>query len=238
MRKGDVFLREKAKTIAVAGCLLALIIICYHAGEHLKRSALNDRETSGSVSGSGTGTLIVLDAGHGGIDVGKMGVNGAEEKEINLKISIKIKKLLTKEGISVLMTRSSDDRLGDTQKDDLKERVRIMNKERPALAVSVHQNSYKGAEVRGPQVFYYTDSDAGRSAARILQAELNQIEPAYSREEKGNDSYYILKNAKAPAVIIECGFLSNPEEAEMLVTDEYQDMVAGVVAEGIKKYID
>lgn len=231
-------MREKIKTIVVAGCLLALIVICYNAGEHLKRSSLNGRETSGSVSGSGTGTLIVLDAGHGGIDVGKMGVNGAEEKEINLKITLKIKKLLTEEGISVLMTRSDDNRLGDTQKDDLKERVRIINEEQPVLTVSVHQNSYKGSEVRGPQVFYYTDSDAGRSAARILQAELNQIDPAYSREEKGNNSYYILKNAKVPVVIVECGFLSNAKEADLLISDEYQDMVAGAVAEGVKKYID
>lgn len=218
------------------GCLLALLIICYKAGEQLKAGILNGRETAGSVSGSGT--LIVLDAGHGGIDAGKTGVNGAQEKKINLEISLKIKNLLVEDGVSVVMTRSDDDRLGDTQKADLKERVRIMNEEQPVLAVSIHQNSYERAGVRGPQVFYYTDSDAGRSAAKILQEELNQVDPAHSREEKGNNSYYILKNAEVPVVIIECGFLSNPEEAEMLATDEYQDTVAGAVAEGIKKYID
>ena len=217
------------------GCLLALLIICYKAGEQLKAGILNGRETAGSVSGSGT--LIVLDAGHGGIDVGKMGVNGAEEKEINLKISLKIKKLLTEDGISVVMTRSDNDRLGDTQKADLKERVRIMNEKHPVLAVSIHQNSYEGAEVRGPQVFYYTDSDAGRSAARILQEELNRIDPVYSREAKGNSSYYILKHAKVPVVIVECGFLSNAEEAAKLVTDEYQEKIASAVAAGIIQYI-
>lgn len=229
-------MREKLRITAVIGCLLVLIIICYNAGEKLQGYILKGRETSGSVSGSGT--LIVLDAGHGGIDAGKTGVNGAQEKKINLEISLKIKNLLVEDGVSVVMTRSDDDRLGDTQKADLKERVRIMNEEQPVLAVSIHQNSYERAGVRGPQVFYYTDSDTGRSAAKILQEELNQVDPAHSREEKGNNSYYILKNAEVPVVIIECGFLSNPEEAEMLATDEYQDTVAGAVAEGIKKYID
>lgn len=229
-------MHEKLRTIAVIGCLLAVIIACYNAGERIKGHILNGRETAGSVSGSGT--LVVLDAGHGGVDAGKTGINGAEEKKINLKISLKIKKLLEEDGVLVVMTRSDDNRLGDTQKADLKERVRIMNEEQPVLAVSIHQNSYEGTEVRGPQVFYYTDSDAGRSAAKILQEELNQIEPAYSREEKGNSSYYILKNAEVPVVIVECGFLSNVEEAEMLVSNEYQDTLSEAVAEGIKKYID
>ena len=87
-------------------------------------------------------------------------------------------------------------------------------------------------------MFYYTDSDAGRPAARILQEELNRIDPVYSREAKGNSSYYILKNAEVPVVIVECGFLSNVEEEELLISDEYQDTVAGAVSEGIKKYID
>ena len=227
---------DKLRTIAVIGCLLAVIIACYNAGERIKGHILNGRETAGSVSGSGT--LVVLDAGHGGVDAGKTGINGAEEKKINLKISLKIKKLLEEDGVLVVMTRSDDNRLGDTQKADLKERVRIMNEEQPALAVSIHQNSYQGAGVRGPQVFYYADSKEGKTAAGILQEKLNQINPAYSRDEKGNNSYYILKNTEVPVVIVECGFLSNADEAAELVSDEYQDAMAAAVTEGIKQYIE
>ena len=229
-------MRRKMSIIVSIMVLLAMIAACCSFGEMLQTNIAQSRESSASVSDGGR--LVILDPGHGGIDAGKIGVNNAEEKEINLKISLKIKKLLTEDGISVVMTRSDNDRLGDTQKADLKERVRIMNEKHPVLAVSIHQNSYEGAEVRGPQVFYYTDSDAGRSAARILQEELNRIDPVYSREAKGNSSYYILKNAEVPVVIVECGFLSNVEEEELLISDEYQDTVAGAVSEGIKKYID
>lgn len=229
-------MREKLKTIASIMALLLLITVCGAAGEKLKNHILTDEETSAAVSR--VERLVVLDPGHGGIDAGKIGVNGAEEKEINLNISLKIKKFLEENDISVIMTRESDERLADTQKGDLKERVRIMNEERPELVVSIHQNSYQGADVRGPQVFYYTDSDEGRTAAETIQSELNGIEPAYAREVKANTSYYILKNSEVPVIIAECGFLSNAEEAENLINEEYQETVANAVARGIQKYIE
>lgn len=229
-------MREKLKTIASIMALLLLITVCGVVGEMLKKHILIDEETSAVVSR--VERLVVLDPGHGGIDAGKIGVNGAEEKEINLNISLKIKKFLEENDISVIMTRESDERLADTQKGDLKERVRIMNEERPELVVSIHQNSYQGADVRGPQVFYYTDSDEGRTAAETIQSELNGIEPAYAREVKANTSYYILKNSEVPVIIAECGFLSNAEEAENLINEEYQETVANAVARGIQKYIE
>ena len=229
-------MRGRVKWIVLITGMIAVIIICHRAGERLKHLILDERETSASVSE--TGSVIVLDPGHGGVDAGKIGINNAEEKEINLKISLKIKKLLEGNGITVVMTRTDDNRLADTQKEDLKERVRIMNEEQPALAVSIHQNSYQGAGVRGPQVFYYAGSKEGKTAAGILQEKLNQINPAYSRDEKENNSYYILKNTEVPVVIVECGFLSNADEAAELVSDEYQDAMAATVTEGIKQYIE
>ena len=194
------------------------------------------RESSASVSDGGR--LVILDPGHGGIDAGKIGVNNAEEKEINLKISLKIKTLLEREGISVMMTRTDDERLSDTHRSDLEERVRIMNEEKPRLVVSVHQNSYQSPEVKGPQVFYYTGSVEGRKAAEILQSGLNEIDPSYSRTAKENSSYYILKRAEVPVVIVECGFLSNADEADKLISDEYQEVVAKAIAEGITGYVN
>ena len=187
--------------------------------------------------------VIVIDSGHGGIDPGVVGIDGLEEKGINLKIAGYLGGYLEKEGFRVVFTREDDRGLYEEdspnkKNQDLKNRCALIRETAPVLTISIHQNSYQDQSVCGPQVFYYTDSDAGRSAAKILQEELNQIEPAYSREEKGNSSYYILKNAEVPVVIVECGFLSNAEEAEMLVSNEYQDTLSEAVAEGIKKYID
>lgn len=113
-----------------------------------------------------------------------------------------------------------------------------MNEEQPSIVVSIHQNSYQSPEVKGPQVFYYTNSVEGRKAAKILQSALNEINTSHSREAKENASYYILKRAEVPMVIAECGFLSNAEEAAKLVSDEYQDILAGAIAAGVEEYMD
>lgn len=226
---------RKMKAAVMIAVMIAVIAICRDAGKRLKESIMEAAETGAEASGS---CLIVLDPGHGGIDAGKIGINNAEEKQINLEISLKIKKLLKDGGITVIMTRTEDNRLADTQKQDLMERVKIMNEEQPALVVSIHQNSYQESGVRGPQVFYYTDSAEAETAAEILQSELNKMDPSYTRKEKANSSYYILKQTEVPVVIVECGFLSNAEEAEKLISEEYQNTVANAVVSGIEKYIN
>lgn len=179
---------------------------------------------------------VILDAGHGGIDVGKTGVNGEKEKDINLEISKKIKKFLSDSNVTVKMTREGDERLADSQREDLKARTDIMNGG-ALLAVSIHQNSYRDPAVSGAQVFYYTDSEEGRTAAGMIQAELNALAPDNEKEIRANDSYYILKNTRIPTVIVECGFLSSYTEAEKLADDEYQNRIAEAVSEGILQYI-
>lgn len=229
------FMKKRMKYAVIILIMAGIIFLCQYVGRGLRDYIMADRAAATSVSGSEK--LVVLDPGHGGIDAGKTGVNGAEEKEINLKIALIAKRMLIEEDIPVIMTRESDDRLGDTQTKDLKERVKIMNESRPALVVSIHQNSFQGSDVKGPQVFYYTDSAEGKTAAEILQAGLNQIDPSNARDMKSNGSYYILKHAEVPVVIVECGFLSNAEEAAKLVTDEYQEKIASAVAAGIIQYI-
>ena len=147
-----------------------------------------------------------MDAGHGGPDGGKTGVNGKLEKELNLIIAEKVKKLLEEEGIAVIMTREEDGWLAETRIGDLKERVRIMNESKADLAVSIHQNSYHEESVFGAQVFYYTTSGEGKAAAEILQNELLEIDPENKKREKANNTYYILKKTEVPTVIVECGF--------------------------------
>lgn len=224
---------------AAAGMLavIMLIILCQILSLKLEKRIDNYNKTKETFKISGD-ALIILDAGHGGLDSGKIGINDQEEKDINLKIALKIKKLLEEQGISVMMTRSADERLSETQTEDLKARTEIMNRSNAALAVSIHQNSFRDSSVSGAQVFYYPDSDEGRKAADAIQEELNDMQPDNRKEVKANDTYYILKNTEIPVVIVECGFLSNYAEAEKLADDSYQSVVAGTVVRGILQYIN
>lgn len=224
---------------AAAGMLavIMLIILCQILSLKLEKRIDNYNRAKETFKISGD-ALIILDAGHGGLDSGKIGINDQEEKDINLKIALKIKKLLEEQGISVMMTRSADERLSETQTEDLKARTEIMNRSNAALAVSIHQNSFRDSSVSGAQVFYYPDSDEGRKAADAIQEELNDMQPDNRKEVKANDTYYILKNTEIPVVIVECGFLSNYAEAEKLADDSYQSVVAGTVVRGILQYIN
>ncbi|MDO4344615.1 MAG: N-acetylmuramoyl-L-alanine amidase [Eubacteriales bacterium] len=186
---------------------------------------------------------VVVDAGHGGIDAGKVGINGALEKEINLAIAGKLKTLLEQQDVTVVMTRETDNGLYDEgeankKQQDMKRRCAMIDETEAVLAVSIHQNSYTQESVCGPQVFFYENSAQGRKLASILQEALNampQVERA--REIKPNDSYYILRKTQTPTVIVECGFLSNAAEAERLSGEEYQETVAEAVCAGIVEYI-
>lgn len=186
---------------------------------------------------------IVVDAGHGGADPGKVGINKAEEKDINLKIAKYLKKLLEADDIEVVMTRTDENGLyseNSTNKkvEDMRKRCEIIDKAKPMFTVSVHQNSYPEEYVKGAQVFYYGESAEGKKLAEILQKVLiEQLDPANHRQAKANESYYLLKKTSSPTVIVECGFLSNSEEASLLVTKEYQKKVADAVHSGIIEYL-
>ena len=181
--------------------------------------------------------VIVIDPGHGGTDPGKVGVNGVLEKEINLQIAVKVKQELEKKGYRVIMTREADDSL-ESKREDMKKRVELINDLMPVLTVSIHQNSYTDPSVNGAQVFYYTSSKEGAEAARIMQQEFQILEPQNTRQPKADNSFYMLKNTKGPIIIVECGFLSNPKDAEKLTRDEYQNNLSTTICNGIIKWLD
>lgn len=225
-------MRQKIELAAALLVLALLIFISRSISVYVAGSQVKSKNAK-----------VVLDAGHGGIDPGKVGVNDVEEKEINLAIAKKVKALLEEEGIEVVMTREDDEMLGgqdgkSTKVADMKARVAMINEEAPALAVSIHQNSYHQEGVKGPQVFYYTHSDEGRKAGEIMQEALNTLDTDSSHKAKANDAYYLLKRTEVPAVIAECGFLSNWEEAELLSGEEYQQEVAQAIVSGIKAYME
>lgn len=188
--------------------------------------------------------MVVIDPGHGGIDGGAVSVLGDDEQGINLAISLKLRDKLKDKGIGVVMTRETDAGLygeSDSNKKvaDMKARCSLINEVNPDLMVSVHQNNYSSEGVKGAQVFYYSHSTEGEKAAVILQNHLREeLDKNNERKAKNNDNYYILINVKCPAVIAECGFLSNYSEAELLKSDEYQEKVAQALCDGICEYLE
>lgn len=186
---------------------------------------------------------IAIDAGHGGDDPGKVGINKVLEKEINLAISKKLEACLKKQKIKVEMTRQSDEGLYDAssrnkKQEDMRRRCEKIDQADPLFTVSIHQNSYTSESVHGPQVFYYTHSTEGQEIAKSIQDALNEgLQVDRPREIKANDTYYLLKKTKKPTVIVECGFLSNESEAALLATEEYQEKVAQAICQGILAYL-
>lgn len=186
---------------------------------------------------------VVVDPGHGGKDPGMTGAGGLEEKGINLEISLKLRDILEKQGFNVVLTRDTDRGLYDEDASgkklqDLQRRTELIRKAEPLLTVSIHQNSYSDPDVKGPQVFYFQGSDEGKSLAEAVQKSLNEkLEITDPRSVKGNSSYYLLKKSPAVTVIAECGFLTNPSEAEKLQDEAYQYKVAEALTEGIEAYL-
>lgn len=224
-------MRKKVELVFLILLLAGLIAVSRNLEKYVSSGKVRDVETT-----------VVIDAGHGDQDPGKIGVNDALEKDVNLQIAKKIKKLLEKKKIKVIMTREDDTTLaregGGSQKvQDMKARVELINETKPNLAVSIHQNSYPEESVHGAQVFYFTHSAEGERAAGIMQKALLTVDPENSRQEKADDGYYLLRRTEAPTIIVECGFLSNREEAGKLVDKEYQKKVAEAVVQGIEEYI-
>ena len=222
----------------VMTCLLVLsiLIVVKESAEYV--SVLKENGTKE------TRHTIVIDPGHGGNDPGKVAINSALEKDVNLAIALKLKKYLEQEDMEVVMTRQEDKGLyeeTDSNKKvhDMKNRLAIMEGAKPVLVVSVHQNSYPEESVSGVQVFYYRDSTEGKRAALLMQEQMiATLQPAKEREAKENSTYYILKKTTVPTIIVECGFLSNREEADRLTSEDYQERVAWAIHLGIMRYIN
>ncbi|MBQ8280366.1 MAG: N-acetylmuramoyl-L-alanine amidase [Roseburia sp.] len=186
---------------------------------------------------------IVIDAGHGGADPGKVGVNDTLEKDINLAIALLLKEQLEDAGIQIILTRDSDVDLSNGASNfksaDMQNRCKLITEANPVFTVSIHQNSYPSENVTGAQVFYYTHSEEGKNLATQLQNSLiTNLDPSNKRQPKANDSYYLLKKTPTPTVIVECGFLSSPTEAALLSTTEYQEKVVNAITLGILEYLE
>lgn len=227
---------KKYKHIWMLGLLCAMVLFAKSkAGEHLV-AAFSEKD-------NGKQAVIVIDAGHGGVDPGKVGVSGTLEKDINLAIAKKLQARLEQDGMQAVMTREEDAGLyreGATNKkrEDMEARVRLIAEAKPELVVSIHQNSFPDASCTGAQMFYYKDSEESKKLAETLQKKFPELlGDGNTRQAKANGDYYLLRKTACPIVIAECGFLSSPEEEELLSAPEYQEKVADVLYQGIREYL-
>lgn len=190
--------------------------------------------------------LRKLQSAHGGDDPGKIGVNKEKEKDVNLAISKKLFQVLNEQGYKVVLTRSEDVVLGDGDKfskiSDLNKRCEIINnayeENNKCIMVSIHQNSFTQTSVHGAQSFYFQRSEQSKLLGETLQKILNEKVNEKEKKAKPNDSYYILINSKCPGIIVECGFLSNSDEATKLTNETYQKELAEILSEGISTYFN
>lgn len=188
--------------------------------------------------------VVVIDAGHGGNDPGKIGIDGTLEKDINLQIAKRLKKYLEASDVKVVLTRDNDIGLysaKDNRKKmaDMIKRCEIINEAKPELTVSIHQNSYHQEGVSGGQVFYYKKSEKGKRLAEIIQKRFDYVlGEKNTRLAKPNDNYYLLLHVKTPIVIAECGFLTNWDESSLLKSEDYQDQLAYTIHMGILEYLN
>lgn len=183
--------------------------------------------------------IVILDAGHGGWDPGKTGTGGADEKLLNLAVAEKLQVFLEQGGATVLLTRAADEALGSGKQEDMAQRRKIANEADGDILVSIHQNAFPSAAARGAQVFYHAAGESGKLLAECIQESLRErADSQNQRQAKENKDYYILRTTKIPAVIVECGFLSNREEEALLNDAAYQEKVAWAIYCGILSYFE
>lgn len=230
------------KKIVIPILLIVTIITSYII---CKKITVKKNSTEVNATPS-TSKVIVLDAGHGKPDEGAVGIYGTTEEAINLKITLKLKALLEESGAQVILTRSDENGIYSSEcttikskkVSDIKNRVKIGNTEGVDIFISIHLNKFEQEKYRGWQTFYQQNSEDSKVLATCIQEGLNNEISEYhnDRVPLKLSKIYIMDNVKAPTVTIECGFLSNKEEAKLLEEDEYQSRLAWGIFEGIQNY--
>ena len=205
----------------------------------------DSKESVPTVSLPVSGKTIIIDAGHGKPDEGAESSRGTTEAETNLKIALKLQNLLEQSGSSVILTRSDENAIYDMDSktlrqkkiSDIRNRVKIGNESSADIFVSIHLNKIPQQQYDGWQTFYNANNAEGQKLAVSIQTNLNDaIQKENKRVAKSIDNIYIVKHVEIPTTIVECGFLSNPEEEKLLLEDEYQNKLAWGIYNGIIDY--
>lgn len=187
--------------------------------------------------------VVVIDAGHGGVDPGAVGKSKVLEKDITLGVSKRLQALLQQSGAKIVMVREDDRDLGSSQgllkrkREDLAQRIQLAAVSQAEVYISIHANSFPNPKLTGAQTFYHTDSAEGKLLAQTIQQELNAMTGG-KRVAKGNQDIYVLKKAHQAAVTVEVGFLSNQAEEQLLAKPDYQQKLAVAIFQGVNVYFN
>ena len=189
---------------------------------------------------------VIIDAGHGGFDGGATAPDGTSEKDINLAVSLKLKKILTLYGYDVIMLRDTDTALnteGDTtrskKRSDIINRYAVMEANPDSIYLCIHQNNFSASYCHGAQMFYCKSTDGSKELAECIQTSLKAVQPDNDRVIKPcTDDVYLIYNAKTTALLVECGFLSNRDDLLNLKNEEYQMKLAFAISSGLNNYMN
>ena len=235
-----IILNKKRITLILSGIFLSVFVFILTTG-----NAEEQNKYISTVSLPASGKTIVIDAGHGVPDEGAQSSNGTTEAETNLKIALKLQNLLEQSGCTVILTRSDENAIYDIDSktlkqkkiSDIKNRVKIGNESSADIFISIHLNKIPQSQYDGWQTFYKEGSEDGARLAKTIQENLNKtIQKENNRIAKTIDKVYIIKYVEIPTTIVECGFLSNPDEEKLLLEDEYQNKLAWGIYNGIIDY--
>ena len=235
-----IILNKKRLTFIITSIFIAIFVFIFTTDDLQKQNNYID-----TVSLPVTEKVIVIDAGHGIPDEGAQSSKGTTEAETNLKIALKLQNLLEQSGSTVILTRSDENAIYDIDSktlrqkkiSDIHNRVKIGNESSADIFVSIHLNKIPQSQYDGWQTFYKEGNEQGAKLAKEIQNSLNEtIEKDNNRIAKSIDNVYIIKHVEIPTTIVECGFLSNPDEEQLLLNDDYQNKLAWGIYNGIINY--
>lgn len=233
-------IKRKRICLILIALLLGIFVYSY------EETKINlDEKTQSTTATPVSGKVIVVDAGHGVPDEGAQSSRGTTEAETNLKISVKLQNLLEQSGCTVILTRSDENAIYDVDSNTLKQkkisdirnRVKIGNESSADIFVSIHLNKIPQQQYYGWQCFYKEGNEQSNKLAKSIQENLNKsMQKENNRVAMKIDNIYIIKHVEIPTSIVECGFLSNPEEEKQLLDDNYQNRLAWGIYSGIINY--
>lgn len=234
-----LFVLKKNRLILIFLILSLVVFIC----GILKSAEFLDKETFLPSEGR----TIIIDAGHGAPDGGAVGETGVLEKDLNLSVATFLQKFFEAGGTNVILTRSDDNGIYDISGNiknkkvsDIKNRQKMIDESFADAFISIHMNKFPEKQYSGPQVFFSQNNKNSEKLAECIQKDMiASLNPEKKREvKKADNSIYLLKNTKIPAVLVECGFLSNSEEEKKLIDENYQRQLAWAVYCGVVRYFN
>ncbi len=248
IKRGMYMLILSKKRMLIMTCLI--FVSLYAFSFKIANNMVDIKETEKTVTTVSTpvsNKVVIVDAGHGTPDEGAESSSGTTEAEINLKIALKLQQLLEQSGCTVLLTRSDENAIYDAESSSIREkkisdmhnRVKIGNNSNADIFVSIHLNKIEQSQYDGWQTFYKKGNEDSKTLATMIQNNLNNtISKENNRIPAQLNTVYLMKYVEIPITIVECGFLSNPEEEKLLQTDEYQNRLAWGIYNGINDYFN